>query len=117
MAALRNYFAVCNCGLPAGGVKTNSIPFITSMILNEGMIAILPDGVMKGTGAVALDVVHRPSTLRSGLLFRDDPAMKRSAGLFADKLRAQARRPEAEEAKAIRPVPHGPVGPGALHTN
>lgn len=88
MAVLRNYFALGNCGLPTGGIRTNSVPFMTSLILNEGMIGMLPDMLLAGTEAVALDVTHSPRAMRSGFLFRHGAETKKSVGQFMERLRA-----------------------------
>jgi DNA-binding transcriptional LysR family regulator len=96
LEALRSYFATGNSGLPTAGVKTSCVSFMTSLVLEEGMLGILPDEVMKGSGAVRLDVERQPRALRAGLLFRADAELKRSAERFADKLRERLGRQDGE---------------------
>lgn len=103
MAVVRTYFALGNSGLPVGGVKTASVPLAMSLIQQEGMLGLLPDTLLKQTDAVRLDVEHAPRPLRCGLLFRSDSPIKRSAQLFADKLRAHATEPGAVEAPGLPP--------------
>ncbi len=85
--ALRSYFAGGNSGMPATGVRTDSIALMKSLVLQEGMLAILPDAIMAGTGAVSLNVERAPRDLRAGLLFRAEVEIKHSAECFAEKLR------------------------------
>lgn len=117
LAATRNYFAVGNSGMPTAGVKTSSVSFMKSLVLEEGMLGMLPDALMEGTGAVALNVERLPRPLRAGLLFRADAEIKRSAELFAEKLRAHVGRPDVEEGRAIPHVPVAVLAEKRPHAN
>lgn len=97
LSAMRNYFALGNSGLPSAGVKTQSVPYMTSLVRNEGMIGMLPAAMGEDLGLVALDVTHQPRGVRAGLLFRTDEPLKRSAELFASVLRARIGSPGSEE--------------------
>ncbi|PNU03402.1 LysR family transcriptional regulator [Novosphingobium guangzhouense] len=117
LAAIRNYFAVGNSGMPGAGVKTSSASLMKALVLEEGMLGILPDVLMEGTGAVGLDVERSPKPLRAGLLFRADAEVKRSAELFAEKLRAHLGRPDAEEGRTLHHLPVAVRTENRTHAN
>jgi DNA-binding transcriptional LysR family regulator len=104
LSGMRNYFALGNSGLPTGGVKTQSVPYMTSLILKEGMVGMLPTALVEDFGLVALDVTHQPRGVRAGLLFRTDEPLKRSAELFAEALRARIGSPGSDESNSVQPI-------------
>lgn len=117
LAELRNYFAVGNSGLPAAGVRTSSVAFLRSLILEEGLVGVMPNPLMEGTGAVALDLERPPRPMRAGLLFRADPGTKRSADLFAEKLRAALGCADAEDVRPSHRSAYPAAAGPRLHAN
>lgn len=84
MDALARHLAERNAGMPEDAVRTASLPLMRSLILDCGMIGLMPARYMAGTGAIALPAFGPPIVKPVGLISRPDSRMPHALREFID---------------------------------
>ncbi len=85
---LARYFAVQDQGMPEDAVRTSSMAVMRSLIVNCGMIGLMPVPYMAGTTASPLQTVTPGIVRPFGLISRPDHKMSLAAKEFIEIFRA-----------------------------